>query len=227
MTVEVINMQGGGGSAPVLNFSDSFQRPDEPFYVGDNWYPVMSQGMLATGSNIAANTNIAANNLVLTTPAAVPNAVFIPRLVSTNKIVGRNQFSQIKVTAYNVAAQLNAGQGVWFNPQASLAIIGYYLRLSSNAGNVQAKIVYGFSPITTPAGATDQVIAIGDTIRIEARDNGASNEVKIIVNAVTIQTITDASANRPRAINGIYGIAFESGSGGGSASFQNYSGGVL
>jgi len=227
MTVEIVNLGGGAAGGGVLNFSDSFARPDEPFFVGDNWYPVMSQGMAGTGTNVAANVNVAANQLVLTTPAAVPNIVFIPRLVSTNLIVGTNQFSQIKVNSYNLAAQLNGGPGVWFNPQASLATIGYYLRLSTNAGNLLCKIIYGFSPLTTPAGATDQTISVGDTIRIEARDNGASNEVKIIVNSVTLQTITDNSANRPRAINGIYGLAFESGGGGGSAGFQNYSGGVL
>lgn len=227
MSVEVINEQGG--SPPTLGFVDSFNRPDEPFFVGNNWYPVYSQGSTYTGPNLAGAVGVGAAQLTFTqNNGLVANCCFIPRLVSTNKIVGRNQFSQLRVSAYNLAGPLvTAGPGVWLNPQGPLQTIGYYLRLESIAGVLNVRGIYGFAPLTGIFAGNPFPIAVGDTIRIEARDNGASNQIKLIVNGSTLETANDATANRPRASSGIYGIVWESGTVGGTASFQNFLGGVL
>jgi len=221
VSVEALSAQLGG-KPPVLNFADTFNRADQPFFVGTLWTPIMSQGMLATGSNLAANCNVGASQLTLTNPLAVPNAWFMPTPISWNIAITRNQFAEIKVSGFNLAAQQTCGPGVWANLQGGLATIGYYLRLETVAGALNFRVTYGFSPLTT-FGLNP--INVGDVIRIEARNQGAQNQILAIVNGVTIQTINDNSANRPTS--GVYGIAWESGGAGGSASFQNFSAGVL
>lgn len=225
MSVEVINEQSGGRS--VLNFSDSFNRPDEPFFIGDNWLICYTQECTYSGANLAAAINVIAPNLVINQNNGLIAGIWaIPRLVTMNKIIGRNQFAQFRISAFNLAlgVDLTIGPGVWANPQGSSAQGGYYIRLQNNAGALLARLAHGFNPITSLLVNTQPVV--GDTIRIEARAGVGQNEVKYILNGVLDTTWNDNSATRPNA-NGMYGIAWQSGTVGGSGSFQNFSGGVL
>jgi len=223
VSVEALSAQLGG-KPPVLNFADTFNRADQPFFVGTLWSPLMSQGMLASGNNLAANCNVGGAQLTFTNPANVPNAWFMPTPISWNIAIARNQFCQVLVSAYNLGAgaQVTCGPGVWANLQGGLGTIGYYLRLENIAGVLNVRVAYGFSPITS-FGANP--INVGDVIRIEARNQGAQNQVLLLQNGVVIQTVNDNSGSRPTG--GVYGIAWESGSVGGSCSFQNFSAGVL
>src|SRR5262249_54069541 len=137
----------GAGAKPILTFQDTFNRADQPFFVGNLWSPLMSSGMLASGNNLAANCNVGGAQLTLTNPANVPNAWFMPTPVSWNAVIARNQFAQMKVSAYNLAGAANAtcGPGVWGNLQGSLAVIGYYLRLENIANVLNVRVAYGFS----------------------------------------------------------------------------------
>jgi len=210
----------GGGSSQITRFSDSFNRPDEPFLLGVNWYSILSARGSQIGTTLAQNVNVGGANEAQfgTLPANVGTmrAMFIPAPLSWQKIINRTQFSQVKFSSRTGANISRVGPAVFLQANDENAYVAQFL---TELGTVHIERGIDSQTVLSAQFA----LAVGDTVRINCTPSPASNDVSLFINNVLQVTITDANAARPlfgMPGLGYTGTIFE------AIGFQNYVGGL-
>lgn len=234
MTVEIISMQGG--SPPTTSFADSFQRADQPFFVGDSWYPIIDQSTSGgfSGAQIAASINVSGGTQLLlgNTAALNTNALqmmFIPRPVYPPAIINHSQRATVKFNSRSGAAgtiDARAGLIVLANTNQTGVNGECYALTIAQAGpdvlTLRRGVIFTAS---VPAGWANIVVVPGDTFTLEAILGVASNTINVYLNGVLNQSIVDADASRPRA--GMYGMCYVGFNNNQTLGFQNFSARVV
>lgn len=212
----------GGEPAGLSSFMDSFARPDQPFYFGNNWYTcVVPTSGAHSGATIASAINVIANALVLGQVANLGTLALagIPRGVFPPSIVTKPQFAQM-VLAATGGTSIATGPAVMVETNGDN---GYVARTVNNGGVRDIVIARGLGTGSTQIGV-QKAVALGSTIRIEVRPSGPSNDVRLVVNGVTVDTVIDANAGRPT--QGMFGIGYL-GANNSTDTWTNFSAGII
>lgn len=222
-----------GGRPVATSFSDSFQRADEPFFIGDNWYPIIDQSTSGafSGPQIAASMSVAGGTqLVLGNTAALNTnslqMMFIPRPVYPPFIINNSQRATVKFNSRSGAAgtiDARAGLIVLANTNQTGVNGECYALTIAQAGNDVLTLRRGvIFTASVPAGWANIVVVPGDTFALEAIVGAASNTINVYLNGALNQSIVDADASRPRA--GMYGMCYVGFNNNQTLGFQNFEG---
>jgi len=228
MNIIAQNMQGGNPQIGSLLFTDSFQRVDQPFYMGNDWSPCIYPGTtnpLTGGNQVAAGINVAANRLSIGSLSA-NNIIFgfIPRNLDGRRLQSLPQASQYHLLTDNsAAATTRIGPGVLLQPNAGL---GYFAQIIFVSLVVRITALSVGGDTRTILGAAI-AIAAGDTIKIDGTvaSGGGSVTVNLWKNGVLSDTVVDAGASR--STSGMPGIMVYSAQIGATQTLDLYRGGFL
>lgn len=232
MSVVIEYLQNGaGGPAPVLSFSDSFNRADQPFYVGDQWAITPLPNSTVLGPNIAGGINVAGSqlNLSIISSNGQNQTMLWPIPLTWNLLFSLPQFAQATMSADNSGGAIFA-----FNGPAAMVNVnlgtGYFIETNSTgiSNSVGRYIVASIGVGTINSnGNLGFPFAIGDVLRIEVRPNTpAANQttIKTFKNGVQQSSDIDAVSHLSFGVFGIYDAFVSSGI---TQSWQNFSGGSL
>lgn len=235
MSVRVQSIVLAGGAPPVLKFSDSFARADQPFYVGDSWAITPLNQSTVSGPSIPAAINVAGNalNLGLISTNGVNETMLFPLLVSWNVAAFKNQFAQCSISADNsggasfaacgpaVLMNVNLGTGYFIqtNSNGVTNVVNRYIITSMNGGAAQTSI--------DTNGNAGYTYALNDVLRIEAyRNTPLANQTTInhYKNGTLVNSIVDTTNHYSFGVFGIFDFFISAGI---TQSFQNFSGGAF
>jgi hypothetical protein len=225
MGVEIISF-GRGGSMPATQYAETFNRVDQPFFLGNNWNFQPTISCADAPSAMAASVNVGAGSATIGGPASL-NArsyftpAFVDRAAVTSGMLTRGEFSQF--TIRNVVPGLTGDFGpMVYNPNPNDSN-GYMMLLGSSTGI--ARLFRDMGPGATQLVANLFTFLANDIVRLEVTPGVASNSIRSFKNGVLQNTFVDNNALRPTA-GGHYGIAWFSNNVG-SISFSDYFGGLL
>ena len=197
MTVRVMSLQSAV-SQKVTSFSDSLLAPDEPTLFGNNWYSCgMDTAGVNTAAALAARVNRVATGMQFSGGGAGSltfEFAFIPNQIPFYEWNGKAQFVQWKfISDTSAGGNCNVvGIGSFCNPNTYRGYI-----LSKNRFGVTDG---GVTLVSRPSGATisaTHAIVANDVIRLETRPMALGvNELKILINGATVQTINDNSLSQ-------------------------------
>lgn len=232
MTVEVINMQGGGQGDATL-FSDTMATPDQPFLIGSQWEWNLepNNAIGYSGQNIAGSFNRIVgppNGLQVTNPTGgntLPKGFAIPRPLSWNKLNGRNQFAEYVVAADNSvpASVTRMGPMVLCDPNVGAC---YWLELVVETGPFLLNIgrwVLGATTNIANTGANG--FAIGDRVSLTASISGGVTTLTYFRNGVSTLQFVDNSGSQ--LTTGMPGFHVDGCSSTRAQTIQNFRAGIL
>jgi hypothetical protein len=209
-------------------YSETFNRADQPFFLGTNWNTQVAQSSNIAGVDIAAGVNVGAGFATIGGAAALaPRLLMTPCFVDRQRItslsnISRGEFSQF--TVKNVVAGISGDIGLMvYNPSPNDSNC-YMLLLGTSTGI--ARLFRDIGGGATQLVANALTYVVNDVIRLEITPGVASNELRSYKNGVLQNTFTDNNALRPTG-GGLYGLAWFSNGPGGSLSFGDYSGGLI
>ncbi len=226
MTVEVSALNPPGIN-PATNYMDSWLGPDQPFFLGDNWYTEMDSSANATAADLASVLNTGGGGAAfgkagLGTAAFdtkfFPATVYLPLVVSRG--LARGLFSQFKLLTVSGGLTSDMGPFVGGMPNVNT---GYWLDVSCES--VAVTLYRGLSQAYVSLVPTVFNYSLGDVIRLEITFGGPSNTLRSYQNGVLRNTFVDSSALRPRS--GGYGLFFLGWANSGQVNITDFSGGVL
>lgn len=225
----------------VGSFSDTFNRSDQPFYVGNLWAIMPLQDSTVIGANIPLGINVAGSpgqlNLQIISSTGANRTILFPITVDWSTVFsGHAQWSECKLNADNTNVGLaqigSTGPCVLFNANAET---GYIIVTNTIQG--VSNVVGKYSVVKVNGGGAPTTInnnagagfsyAIGDVLRIEGYPNtpvAGQTTIKSYVNGVLKSTDIDSSS--PYS-SGVFGIDDQFTSNSVTQSWQNYSGGTL
>jgi hypothetical protein len=216
--------------SPVINFSDSMNRADEPPFLGSQWNMQIGSATALSGATIdgLVNVNAGVATFGLVGSGGTVAANFTPAYISRSTVktrtnAGRTQFSQFRVRSVNGGVTCAIGPMV-YNPNPNDP--NCYILVAQLVGRT-LQLFRGVGTGAVILNAAVGVHADNDVLRIEVDPGVASNTIRCYKNGVLQSTDVDNNALRPQN-GGIYGITyFSSNAAGGSISFDNYSGGLV
>lgn len=214
--------------AGATRYQDTFNRADQPFFLGNNWAMQCSESCGNAPSAMAAGVNVSASPsfaTIGTAAGSVARSLFIPAFVSRQRIttlmLARGQYSQF--TIKNVLAGVSCSVGpVVYNPNPNDGNC-YILILQSNGQSSDLFRGVGAGAAAIVPNVFNWVV--GDVIRLEVTPGVADNTIRCYKNGVLQNTFVDNNASRPQG-GGMYGIGWFS-SNVGTLSFADYDGGLL
>lgn len=220
------------GAVNSAYFADSFNRTDQPFYIGTRWaFTYMVADTQTFANAAAASINVSANNLVLansTGGGSIPKGFGIPlpmNILAFNWGGGLapSQFSEVKATADNNAViDAGFGAGVMLDSNGGN---GYSIRNLVAAGPLQQYVVERFVAGINSTLAGPFSITLGQVMRIEVVPGASSNVLTWYLDGVFQNTLTDNNAQRPTL--GVPGLITNGTAANGSFSYQNFKCGTL
>ena len=207
---------GGGGVAAASNFSDTFNRANDPNGLGGNWLLDAF-----TPTEQAATVELFTNTIRLTNTAVTgfnTGIRIIPRITAVT-LFGQSQFSQATLFSDDGAgASVNrGGVGVMLFDDN-----GYLFELAIEVP-IFALVQANF-PTMTPLTANFGVPAVGDVLRIDVLAEAAQNTIRCFQNGTLIKTVVDNSAGRP-VFQGSPGLMYVGSSAGKTQRWSAYSNG--
>lgn len=217
---------GGGGALPITQYSETFNRADEPFFLGNNWNFQPSDQCGNAPQSMAGGVNVGAGAATIGTSfgnlaRSTFTPAFVDRQAITTGMLSRGQFSQFTVKGFLVGISCDVGPMV-YNPNPNDA--NCYMLLLATATNL-VNLQRSLGAATANIGPGLFAWTTGDIIRLEVTPGATANTVRSYKNGVLLSTIVDNSALRPQG-GGHYGLAWFS-SNVGTVSFGDYSGGLL
>lgn len=231
MSTVLLQKFGGGGTQPVTSFADSFNRTDQPFYLGNLWLPVFASqaGGGIVASNLAAAVNVAgsaanfstATNLNRSDAAFIPYPVDWPVVDKISSAPGRGQFAQFTVTTWTVGGNPSK-PGLICYGNMNLGVCYFAAVEPTQHLSVRNSVDLDSATII---GSLLSPISMGDTVRMEVRTDGVLNNTIILkVNGTVVQTVTDPITDV--VPGGVFGIGWY-GANNASTSVTNFSAGIL
>jgi len=217
------------GKKPVTVFTDSLIAPDQPFGIGDDWFPILNlvnpPFPTATGydgADFAANINRGALGLTYTNTGAGigPPGGAVPMPLDYTKILFVSQFSQMQITAFTAGF-------------AALSIACFYRPNFNQLYNLEFISSTSDITLTRLASTTNTILSaaipvvLNDIVRLEAdiKTTPGTTTLRVFVNGVLKSTVLDASGSR--LTSGVPALYFVGCSGGESITVANYQGGAL
>lgn len=222
-----VRYEGGGGAAiPITQYSETFNRPDQPFFLGNNWNFQPTEQCANAPSSMAGGVNVGAGVATIGTGLGnVARSLFTPAFVDRQAVTAgmliRGEFAQFTVKGFVVGISCDVGLMV-YNPNPNDG--NCYALLLATATS-QANLFRNVGGPAANIGANLFAWATNDIIRLEVIPGATANTVKSYKNGVLQSTIVDNSALRPTG-GGHYGLAWFS-SNVGTLSFGDFSGGLL
>lgn len=213
--------QPSGGGAGQTSFSDTFIRADQPNYLGTDWLTIYC----STETTLRSGVDLANAIACTGTEAVFGNQIFasgaaylIPAKLDYNFVNGLAQFAEVTINSV-VGTGVTIGPAVFMQANRNASYAGIYQPAVAGSAlfrNTPGGSILGGGPFATVAG---------DVLRVEVTPSGASNNVKLIINGVTVVNNTDSNAARPTF--GMPGIYWVSGAGGSTVGLINFSCGLL
>lgn len=207
MSVDIFSPNVGGAAAPFAYFADSFNRVDQPSYIGNNWGICFYDGDVQTNASLAQTEfNVSALSLVITQSGAgnTPKFIAYPLVFNGQVCWGKSQFAEIQVQAINAANNTTRpGPAVMARMNDASA---YFMELD-NTGAVTTYAVQRWVNNVPTVIIGARSYTIGETLRIEAVVSSSSVIINTYRNGVLDATATDSSGSRLQAGNpAIFGI---------------------
>jgi hypothetical protein len=201
--VQVLGGAGGDTFSPA--FSDDFNRANSAF-LGPNWLP---GPLLATGGGTGGGLGITAGVCVfqgsaVTAGDSTPFGAFpLPPAPAYAGSAIVNQFASLFLSLHGRTGgtAILAGPAIFGGcPLTTGDYRSYTLcweAVDANPANDRWNLMQlvNTTRVSLGLGANGSAIA-GQTLRLEGRATAASTILSIVVNGVTVTTITDASASR-------------------------------
>lgn len=218
---------GSGGAPPVTRYQESFNRADQPFFLGDNWYMQVTDQTGTAPSSMAGSVNVGAGFATIGGAAQLTarsyfTPAFVDRQAITTGMLQRGQYSQF--TVKNIVAGVSGDIGpMVYNPSPNNDN-GYMMLLGTTTGIARLFRDMG-------AGATQLVANLfnyvnNDIVRLEVTPAAGANTIRSFQNGILRNTFVDNAGARPTT-GGMYGIAWFSNGAAGALSFGDYDGGLL
>jgi len=209
----------------IIRYRESFNRVDEPPFLGSNWEMEITPASNLAGVNFDANVNVGAGMATFGGTGGVPSCVFTPGYVNRQLIKNlsqtRVQYAQFKIRAI-VGAVCSIGPSILkANPNSN----GCYVLVVQAAG--QALQLFRGADLGGSAiiiNAAVGVWVVDDVVRIESTVTSSQTTIRCYKNGVLQSTDIDNTAGRISA--GMYGIAYYSSTGASRLSFSDFDGGL-
>lgn len=217
-------------------FADTFNRADQPFYVGNAWSLIPYQQGTMVVPNLAAAINVVGSTLQLSnasTNGANETQLF-PLVVSWDQIYTNHaQYAQCTINGDNSGGANFAANGpsVLMNGNAAT---GYFIATNSTgAGNAVLKYVItsmnggGAQTKIDTNGGAGFTYANGDVLRIEAYPNNpVANQttIKHYRNGVLQNSLVDSTNHYNSGTYGIFDFFVSASI---TQGWQNFQGGIL
>jgi hypothetical protein len=219
----LVRPSGGGAT----QYAETFNRVDQPFFLGNNWNTQVTDVSSIAGVDIAAGVNVGAGSATIGGAAALsPRILFTPSFIDRQRFTTlsatRGQFSQFTIKAF--AGGISGDIGLMcYNPNPNNDNC-YLLLIGTSTGIV--RLFRNMGTAATVLVANVCGFAVNDVMRMEVTPSAPSNEIRSYRNGALQNTFTDSNAARPTG-GGMFGLAWFSNGAGGSLSFGDYSGGLL
>lgn len=211
--------------AGVSSFTDSWLRVDQPFLLGDDWYPCLTSGggaATVSGTVLASLVNVSVGGASFGAAGSnvSPQAMFIPRLISATKVQTKSQFAQARLVSAANAQITRIGPGVLGNPNRASDQC-YMAGYTANTGKVR---ITRSIPGTLDYG-TARTLNVGDMVRIEADPSATGVTLRMYINGSLTDTAVDTTAGFPT--QGIMNFCYESTTNSNIVAWKEYSCGIL
>lgn len=219
------------GARVVTDYAESFNRADQPFFLGNNWYTEMND---SAGSNVAtpglaANVNVGSGHATFGGTTInnncwckfFPVPIYYPAVAAG--ILTRGVFSQFTIDGITGGGTVDVGPAVAIAPNSGN---GYWLDIAFQTTDTTlfrstvSPLVNLVTNVFAPANR-----AVGDIVRLECIIGVASNTLRSYLNGVLTNTTIDASGSRPTT--GGYGIFFQAWGAPATVSIKDFSGGII
>lgn len=213
-------------SIPVTRYQETFNRADQPFFLGNNWNFQVTDATTQAPSAMAGGINVAAGAATIgaggvTTTRCLFTPAFVNRPAITSSMLVRGQYAQFTVTGVAAGVSNSVGPMV-YNPNPNDGNC-YAMILQSNGQTVD--LFRGVGGAAAPLVTNAFAFIVNDIVRIEVTPGAADNTIRLFKNGVLGNTFVDNNALRPTG-GGHYGIAWFS-SNAGTLSFKDFDGGLL
>lgn len=228
--VKVFSMVGRGLGNQAY-FADSFQRADQPFFMGDNWYVEFLDSSTDTwAQNLQSMINVsgAPGTLQISNPfggGTLPKFMATPGNFNGAACWGRTQFVEHKIVSVGAVNSGPVGGCVFCDVNGNHFYTIDVERFGGNMVLAVQRVDNGattlmFNSPTNPWSAND-------VARLEIVPNATTGHLlKLFKNGVLDQSGTDNSAGKLaiRGIPGFYSLGIQPGA---VYQFQNYKCGTL
>lgn len=211
-----------GGGFRTIRYQESFNRADQPPFLGTNWNMEQTPASNVAGVTVDGNVNVASLAAFGAT-GGVMQMVWTPQYVNRQLI---KNLSQTRVQYAQITMKSIAGVNCSIGPtvlKAEPNSGGCYVLVAQAAGQA-LQLFRNVDASAVILNAAVGVWAVNDVIRIEATVAAASTTIRCFKNGV-LQS-TDVDSTGARIGFGMYGVCYFSSVGASQLGFSDFDGGL-
>lgn len=211
-----------GGGFRTIRYQESFNRLDQPPFLGLNWNMEQTPASNVAGVTVDGNVNVGGGIAAFGATGGVYQMIWTPQYVNRQLI---KNLSQTRVQYAQIKARSLVGVNCSIGPtvlKAEPNSAGCYILILQGNGTLQLFRNVDASAVILNAAVG--VWAINDVLRIEATVTPSATTIRCYKNGV-LQS-TDIDNTGARISFGMYGICYFSSVGASQIGFSDFDGGL-